>query len=132
MRAHMRAHEHVARQNVAFLVHVEQLCGAGERGECAISVGYESDAFGTRSQTAQATEQADGRRVAAARFAMGAGNANAHHVGSALGAFQRVGFYGAFRVDGLQITGDNRARSLRRIEQFVQFDKVFEEHGDPF
>ena len=132
MRAHVRAHEHVARQNVAFLVHVEQLCGAGERGERAVSVRYESDAFRACPQAAQATEQADGRRVAAARFAMGAGNANAHHIGSALGAFQRIGLHGALGVDGLQIIGDSRARSLRGIEQFVQFDKVFEEHGDPF
>ena len=132
MGTHVSRDEHVACKHVALAAHVDELRCARERDKRSVAVGYEADALGTCAEASEAAEQADGGSAAPDRFAARTGNADAHHVGCALGACQRIGLDVAVGIDGFHKRLDRLAARSGRVEQFVQIEQMFEKHRSSF
>ncbi len=78
----MGGDDDVARQHVAFGLHNGQLQRAAHRRHGAIGVGDHADARRARADAAQAADNAERRRAAAAGFALRARNIDANEIGA--------------------------------------------------
>ena len=128
--AHMGGDEHVAGQEVAFHLHVQQLGSHGESSQSAVAVGDIANHLRTGTDGAQTAQDADGGGAAAGGLAAGAGDADLHHVGLAPGPNQGVGLHVGVGIDALEIghhvgTGDGAA-----VQKVKDLDELFDKHSN--
>ena len=107
VRANMGSDNDIPRQHVPFTLHFCQLQRAGNRGNCPVAVGHQTDARRPCTDAAQPADNTQGWRIAPLVFTGAAGDIDAHEIG------------GAFRSAGTQRTGPDAGIRRKQIDDVL-------------
>ena len=125
----MCGNEYIAREEVALVLHIEDLGCECDSYESTVTIGNEADHFWTSADTAESAEETECRSCAAVLLAVCAWDPDLDHVCNTLRANERLYNDFCFRTDRKEVILYLLTSYVSVIEKVKNFNDLFDKHN---